>query len=232
MEALTSSAQAHYSPYGTTSPKADLRIDTLASSFKVFKDRVFFHGTNVKSAHSIEKHGMNLARKVDGCASLLKAQTGIDDPAAHRFNYVMSIESAANYAKMHKNPAILAIFVPSSIHLENDPEGYNPDEMRTPAHIPEVCILNSAPLSQRRCDYILGELNVRLTPDNQNKLFDKIDEYVQRQLRKVPRALKGAVSFLDMERERDSATLEAIRQQQSSGMFSDFKEGDTFSIEW
>jgi ribosomal protein S21 len=77
------------------------RTDPVEVAFSKFKKSLYYHGTSSESKKRISKYGMDVSKKISGCNEMLKSATGLDDKAASHFNYVMSIESAANYAKMH-----------------------------------------------------------------------------------------------------------------------------------
>ena len=161
---------------------------------------------------------------------MLKSATGLDDKAASRFNYVMSITSAANYAKMHSEPAIVPVFIPDWIPLERDPEGCNPDEFRTQSQIPRYCILkNKEVMSSKRRNFLLSALGMDLSHKDEAILIEKIQSHVSKTLKRVPQHLEKAEDFNASERERHQQTMQAMK---AAGIdFSLLKPGESVSIE-
>jgi hypothetical protein len=221
-------ASSSFSTPQQSSLKRKRTQDTLESAYEKFKASVYYHGTSKQSKKIITKYGMDVQKKIAGCSDILLASSGVDDQAAKYYNYIMSRSSAANYAKMHDEPAILALFVLNGTHLERDPEGYNKDEFRTTSTIPPLCILTGKRLSRRRCNFLVNALGISLSQENEEKLFDKVDAYIEKKLKKIPKYLENAIDFKAMESERHAQTVQALA---ASGIsFEKLKEGDTLTV--
>ena len=173
---------------------------------------------------------MDVSKKVYGCNEMLKSATGLDDKAASRFNYVMSIESAANYAKMHPEPAIIPIFIPDWIPIERDPEGCNSDEFRTRATISRYCILkNKDVMSSKRRDFLLKALGTHLSHKDEAILIEKIQFHISKTLKRVPQYLEKAEDFKASEAERHQQTIQAM---EAAGIDLDLlKPGESISVD-
>ena len=106
--------------------------------------RLFFHGTSAASASKIAKNGLSIEGKVSGCSSIIRNQFGLVDREHAGYNYLTSdIGIAAEYAKMHSDPAIVRI-VGRKRALEKDPQDPRDGVYRTKDCIPKACVLSKS----------------------------------------------------------------------------------------
>ena len=105
---------------------------------------LFFHGTSAASASKIAKNGLSIEDKVSGCSSIIRNQFGLVDREHAGYNYLTSdIGIAAEYAKMHTDPAIVRI-VGRERAVEKDPQDRRRGVYRTKNCIPKVCVLSKS----------------------------------------------------------------------------------------
>ncbi len=204
-------------------------ITSVEKAFEEYKKHLFFHGTSREAAKSISKHGFKIENKTSGCADIFSKQFGIEDTAAKKFHYLMGLNSAARYAKMHEEPKILRVIVPPCIRLVPDPEGYDPDEMRTSDDISSTFILPTSKdkLSTDQLKAINKLLNIDLSEDNNKKLLKVIYKQI---IKKQKDDLDLIEKSLDFKSEQQKVIDSELNQIRKSINLKDLKEGDVISL--
>lgn len=200
---------------------------------KKIKECLYYHGTSKQSAKDICRHGMDISRKKSGSTVILKKHTGLNDRLSQLYNYVMGRESAANYAKLHKDPKIVRMVIPPNIPLESDLEGYKKDEKRTKSNISSHLILPLKPkkLRKSRVEKIISSLGLKpiCCKKHAKELRGRIrSEIIENKDNSDKPFLEKSKSFIKMEQDRHNKTLALLSNQGID--IKSLKEGDEISV--
>jgi hypothetical protein len=109
----------------------------------------------------------------------------------------MGLKSAARYAKMYQDGIILRVIVPECIRLEQDPQGYAIDEMRTCENIPSYFVL---PTSKNELDLeqikrINFSLNIDLNDEDSSRLCRAIYKKIIKKSKKDDQLIVQSLDF-------------------------------------
>lgn len=207
---------------------------TLEIAFQLYKDNLYFHGTSKKSAKNIVKYGMRLDKKVDGATIILNSRFGLDDKQSCFNHYVMTKKQAACYAKMHKNPKLVRLILPTSLfNLKLDPEAnVFGEEFKVNKNIDDwfVLPLKKSNLKTKQIQSLNSFLGIfGLSKSELKELKYKIRSEIIGSSKGDKDLILKSVDFVKEEAARSSSDIQAILK---SGIdISTLKEGDTFSLE-
>jgi hypothetical protein len=204
-------------------------IKTVEAALEKYHEKLHFHGTSLKSAKSILRHGFIIEKKTDGCTDIFRHHFDIDDPAAKKHHYLMGIKSAARYAKMYEDGTILRVIVPKYIRMEKDPEGYASDEMRTSDNIPSHFVLpmSRKELKVEQIKQINCNLNIDLDDEDVSRLCKDVYKKIIKKAKKDDQLIACSLDFKSEQQRMVNFELQKISETID---LSSLKNGDTINL--
>jgi hypothetical protein len=207
---------------------------------------LFYHGTSTKSVESIEKHGFKVSKKTGGCNEILGKHNGLHDPNSGGYNYFTTDRKvAAEYAKMHTDPAIVRLITRPSI-MSPDLEDPTDTVFKTSKKVSKICVLKMASSrskskvahriapskSKSKLAYRIARKLELLNKNSENKnrnVISRIEKLLNEAGYNDTTLIRDSVSPIQKEEERDRHAFKAI---ELSGVdTSNLQEGQTYSIQ-